>query len=63
MMYLCMLFILLHEHDLRFKPSKCEAGVAEIVLLGHVVWAQWIRMSDERIAAVDAMHFPDLQGS
>ena len=30
---------LLHEQDLRCKSSKCEIGVNEIVLLGHVVSA------------------------
>ena len=28
---------ILHEHDLRCKPAKCEIGVKEIILLGHVV--------------------------
>ena len=28
---------ILQEHDIRCKPSKCEIGVEEITLLGHVV--------------------------
>ena len=49
---------LLHEHSLRCKPSKCEIGVSEITVLGHVVSAEGTKMSDERVAAVDAMPFP-----
>ena len=48
------------DHDLRCKPSRCEVGVKEIDLLGHVVSAEGIRMSDKIIAAVDAMPFPRL---
>ena len=49
---------ILRDHDLWCKPSKCEVGVAEITLLGHVVSAEGIKMSEERIAAIGAMPFP-----
>ena len=53
-----VLHLLEEEKALRCKPSKCEIGVKEITVLGHVVSAEGIRMSEERIAAVDAMPFP-----
>ena len=56
------IFQILHEHDLTCKPSKCEVGEAEIVLCGHVVSAVGIKMSEERIDAVDAMPFPRSAG-
>lgn len=43
---------------LRCKGPKCELGVPELAILGHVLTNQGIRMGEERKAAVLAVPFP-----
>lgn len=43
---------------LRCKGPKCELGVSELAILGHVLTSEGVRMGDERKAAVMAVPFP-----
>ena len=49
---------LLRKHQLRCKGEKCEIGLAAVMVLGHIVSADGIRMGDDRKAAALAMPFP-----
>ena len=50
--------IILDSLGLRCKGDKCELGVAEIAILGHIVNADGIHMGADRKTAVDAVPFP-----
>jgi hypothetical protein len=43
---------------LRCKAPKCEVGVPEITVLGSMVSREGVRMSEDRISAVQAIPFP-----
>jgi putative transposase len=48
----------LDTHNLRCKGEKCEIGMEEVTVLGHIISKDGVRMSDERIAAVQNIPFP-----
>ena len=49
---------ILQRHGLRCKGDKCELGVAELAVLGHILTQDGVRMGEDRKAAVAAMPFP-----
>jgi len=51
-------FAVLSRHRLRLKASKCEIGMSELCILGHLVSAEGVRMGEDRKSAALAIPFP-----
>jgi hypothetical protein len=49
---------ILRRCGLKCRGDKCELGVAELAVLGHILTSDGVRMSEDRKAAVAAMPFP-----